>query len=276
MVSNMKKPKFSVVSFLDILGYKEIIKDSERVDELFVAVLSAINTTYKDVEGFVQKDQDNRDARGRDSIIQTLKYRAFSDNIVVSCELYPEPKDRFEYWENAVAIGTVLMIQADIQAELLIRHGFLSRGGTTIGDYYVDDEFVFGKALVDAFELEQNAIYPRILVDEKTRSLFIESAQEANYNARVEDRGTFQMDYDGEYFVDYLRVRAHLWKILFGQEFGPNYENLLLEHGRAIDGALVKNGQSIEKSRKLRQKYAWVRGYQEYLMREYHPRHNDN
>ena len=29
MVSNMKKPKFSVVSFLDILGYKEIIKDSE-------------------------------------------------------------------------------------------------------------------------------------------------------------------------------------------------------------------------------------------------------
>ena len=38
MVSNMKKPKFSVVSFLDILGYKEIIKDSERVDELFVAV----------------------------------------------------------------------------------------------------------------------------------------------------------------------------------------------------------------------------------------------
>ena len=104
MVSNMRKTKFSVVSFLDILGYKEIISDSERADELFVAVSSAINTTYKDIEGFIQKDRENRDARGRDSIIQTLKYRAFSDNIVVSCELYSEPKDQFEYWENAVAM----------------------------------------------------------------------------------------------------------------------------------------------------------------------------
>lgn len=163
----MSSTKLCIVSLLDILGYKESIQDDESASNLFNAVSDAVYTAKQDVERFIEKDRISNGERGWKTTIQKLRCRAFSDNIVVSCELKTEPRNEFDNWANAVAIGTVLMIQAHIQTKLLIDHGYLSRGGTVIGNYYINPKFVFGKALVDAYELEQIAKYPRNLVDGK-------------------------------------------------------------------------------------------------------------
>lgn len=48
--------------------------------------------------------------------------------------------------------------------------GWLVRGGITIGDFYIDDMFVWGAALVKAYELEEKiAVYPRVILDEKNQ-----------------------------------------------------------------------------------------------------------
>ena len=65
------------------------------------------------------------------------------------------------------------MIQAVVQTDLLSKHGLLSRGGITLGDYYRDENIVFGSGLVDAYILENNAETPRMLVDEKVIDAYV-------------------------------------------------------------------------------------------------------
>ena len=204
MKQQCRKLKTNVVSFLDILGYKEIMRDESRVNSLFDAVSSIVEKAKLYINEFTDMDGENGKKFGNgETIINTLKYRAFSDNIVISCELYPQSDDKFQNWVNAVAIATVAMVQADIQIELLINHGLLSRGGMTIGDYYIDSEFVFGQGLVDAFRLEQNAEYPRIVVDDEVVRIFHQSSKRAGYNVEKDGSGgLFKRDYDEEYFVN--------------------------------------------------------------------------
>ena len=257
--SRERKVTRHVVSFLDILGYKDIVKDERKMDGLLDAMLDAVKTASDAAERLIEKNKANY-GEGNTKI-DTLKHRAFSDNIVISCELYEEPKDEFEHRVNGVAIGTVLMIQAHIQTRLLIEHGLLSRGGATIGDYYIDENFVFGSGLVDAFELENNAEYPRILVDELLMNTYTKSAEKAGY--RGDYSGAFLEDFDGEWYVHYLRFGMWLRKILFDEDLESEYKELLQKHEAAVSKLFAENKETIGKKRKLRRKYAWVAGYHE-------------
>ena len=59
---------------------------------------------------------------------------------------------------------TFLAIIADIQRNFVLRYGLFLRGGITIGELSFNEDFVFGKGLIDAVALEETAIYPRIIM----------------------------------------------------------------------------------------------------------------
>ena len=47
--------------------------------------------------------------------------------------------------------------------------GLFVRGGVSVGEFYINEDIVFGPALLDAHNTESNlACYPRIVLDDKT------------------------------------------------------------------------------------------------------------
>lgn len=72
----------SVVSFLDILGFSNIVKDPERSLELFEAVSDATNDARAMVSTVTKRQTP-----------VSLSFRVFSDNIIVSCGYNPGTKD---------------------------------------------------------------------------------------------------------------------------------------------------------------------------------------
>lgn len=139
-----------IVAFIDILGFREIIKSTERNEELFKVVYEALNDIrYLSAN---LNDVTREKEFGRQEAL-------FSDNIVISY-LTESPEAEFSLIFDAMFLQLCLLYQ-----------GVLVRGGITVGRLYHSSNLIFGPALVRAYELESKyAIYPRILVDDKYAS----------------------------------------------------------------------------------------------------------
>ena len=94
----MKKigtPEQYVVSFLDIEGYSASVTadNPEETERLFDAVSKMIDDAMRSTGTLVKKARRKYGKR-RSVVARTLGYRGFSDNIVVFCGLYPDPKNK--------------------------------------------------------------------------------------------------------------------------------------------------------------------------------------
>lgn len=155
-----------IVAFIDILGFKEIIKQSER-DTTKIELLYSVLNFLKDWETsdnwdlkFVEIEEDaqkkgiaNFDIRGKTNTT------SFSDSIVVSVKVN----------DNVNEMTSTLVVNLAYIGALLIEKGILFRGGLTIGNIiHNDNGTVFGQALIDAYQLEtKSAKYPRIVLSDK-------------------------------------------------------------------------------------------------------------
>ena len=92
-----------------------------------------------------------------------MQVRAFTDNLVIGLTI-PEPIRGYDREWGETCIQTVVFYVAFIQAELA-RHGYLIRGAITVGDLYIDEDMVFGPALIEAYDAESKlAIFPRVIL----------------------------------------------------------------------------------------------------------------
>lgn len=133
------------VAYLDVLGAKKFM--AENSDKF----LNDLNSIYFDAvndviaTGFVTGE--------------TVDVKIFSDNILLAIKTGDNPE------EAKGKTTKILNVAANIYNNAL-RHGYLMRGAITIGDFFQNDVFVYGKALVDAVYMEENiAVYPRIVVN---------------------------------------------------------------------------------------------------------------
>lgn len=114
----------------------------------------------------------------------------FSDSIVFS---KPYSASSFEDFVSTVATW---------QRELLMS-GLLCRGGITFGKHFVDDKFLFSKAMIDAYHLEsQQARYPRILISTDLLQLVKPKVYVNNLPLINED--------DGVCFIDYITENSEV------------------------------------------------------------------
>ena len=155
-----------IVAFIDILGFKEIVKQSEQDTtkiELLYSVLDFLKNwetsdkwdlKFVEIEEDAQKKGvDNSDIRGKTNTT------SFSDSIVVSVKV----------GENVNEMTSTLVVNLAYIGAILIEKGILFRGGLTIGNIlHNDNGTVFGQALIDAYHLEtKSAKYPRIVLSDK-------------------------------------------------------------------------------------------------------------
>ena len=134
------------VAYLDVLGAKKFM--AENSDKF----LNDLNSIYFDAVNDVT-------ATG---IVtgETVEVKIFSDNILLAIKTGDDPE------EAKGKITKILNVAGNIYNNALW-HGYLMRGAINIGDFFQNDVFVYGKALVDAVYMEENiAVYPRIVVNE--------------------------------------------------------------------------------------------------------------
>lgn len=133
-----------VLAYVDILGWSEACKmESER--------LAAAAQVFHAVAGYRSagvKKQLQRDPNIRvNPMYLQVQAAAFSDNFVLSM-----PAD---YGARIFSVVEV--------CRRLLKLGFATRGGVTIGPVHHLDNVVFGPALTEAVELEKQANFPRLL-----------------------------------------------------------------------------------------------------------------
>jgi hypothetical protein len=149
---NEQKLKPHMIAFVDFMGTRDTVKKEEKKNQLFELLLWVHNEMRN--EGYFKAGIE-----GNGCTIQA-KVTSFSDNIVITIPI-----------SNDVTLGSDWNLALDHIQDIIFQlflkaseNNFLIRGAIDIGDLYHEKHMVFGNALINAYEHEQKAFYPRIIL----------------------------------------------------------------------------------------------------------------
>ncbi len=157
-----------IVAFIDILGFKQLIKESTQNPEKIILIQQILNFLKRnevtDINNwgidFIEIEEDAQKKTLTDfEILNDTSCTCFSDSMVVSV-LYNKSK------VNEI-ISTLISNLSYIGA-ILIKFGILLRGGITFGNLiHTNQGILMGQAFIDAYELESKyAKFPRIILSD--------------------------------------------------------------------------------------------------------------
>lgn len=227
------------LAYFDVLGYKAFFNEEESDHQKFLKdILGTLDYVKSQVNEFL-------------SFSSRIGLRVYSDNFLLYIK---EEGQQDKLYEDMNALAALTNVIALIQVKILEKYQILFRGGITKGEFYVDDNIIFGKGLIQAVEIEsKQAIYPRMVIDVDNFSLM-------NYDSLW--KYLIKKDDDGIYFVDYFNINI--------------YQNVYFDHEKTIGliqtlrGKIILlikkycnydnlSGQDeINQRSKLIEKYLWV------------------
>lgn len=225
-----------IVIYFDLLGFKYHIANS--LDETgFVHVRNVIY--------HLANEKKVHDKRNNEFGSDGLEISIFSDNAVLSIPLGDE-------FGNIYIIAMVEFLQRE-----LLELGYLVRGGMSVGKLYHKDNIVFGPALVEAVNIEQTTIYPRICFTTKTYEKIDTRLKKNGKYAYPNDIKAFNeliMKYKDEslnefYYLDFLSQ--------YGEFDEPEY---YLEYIKKVKKIIEKEKTKIIDSHTY-DKYEWFETY---------------
>ena len=246
------KLKASVVAFVDILGYQELIRDAHSngtAQSLLVRLHQGLSEASRHLN---ELDDDGNPYLPPDVWPHNDRYkiRTFTDNIVIGYPIFDDAESE---------LGAIFSKLADFQLEMVNR-GFFVRGAIAIGDLYIDDLTVFGQGLLDSYDGEsKQARDPRVVL---TKSAEKAVMQHVGYYARPsyspQARDLFK-DSDGQVFLNYLE------SILIAEEEHGPFFNILENHKSAVEAKLKEHRDKPN----YWAKYAWSANYHNYFCDQY-------
>ena len=170
------------VSYIDILGARKLMLQNND------NFLNDLNSIYFDAI---------RDVEFTNAVTRKDIYiKIFSDNILIAVQTTKNDINRVAKLEK------IINLSGNFYNNIL-RHGYLARGAITEGKFYKDDHdiFVYGKALTDAVNLEEeNAIYPRIITKKEIRDILPQYFLEACDGCYTLDSFLFNLIFDADLF----------------------------------------------------------------------------
>ena len=242
----------TILCYADILGFRarteRAINTGEEV-EFLQEVKRSLSAAY---EKF-------REAKRFDGeVLGLFDMKVFTDNIVVAYPLQDPGSDRGE-----PELFDLISIFAELQAGLAA-DGFLLRGAIATGRHYQDDDIAYGKALLEAVDLDKSGGSPRLVIAQSVERLILEHlswygrGSAPHYEILLEDPS------DGWLFVNYLE--AAFW--YFPE--GPIYHEVLEAHSKNVRTGLWEH----ESNASVREKYEWVACYHNYVCSTFVARHS--
>lgn len=185
----------SIVLFIDVLGFSNLVysKDKTKIENYFSYIQAEFNAYL---------------------VKRKFKYLIISDSIVVSTKKSKEN------------LSELIFITSKIQYQLFLK-GILIRGAISFGKLYInnDSNIIVGPGLINAYKLENNAQYPRIIIDRQIIPEFFSSTAEfINFTNNFfitlygETDGKIKFDKstkDGKPFINYMRMVVR---------YGPTYK----------------------------------------------------
>ncbi|GIX59797.1 hypothetical protein BPADB04_48270 [Bacillus paranthracis] len=234
----------SIVCFTDILGFSNLI----------------INTPNRQSGNHLLKNL-HEILTNQYALMREMNpyghFKTFTDNVILA---YP----RFQDGEGQS--GSLFMSFIDYQLEMTL-NGYFLRGGIALGDYYGDDDFAYGPALIEAHDLEcSKASYPRIILSDNMVKMVCEHL---DYYAPLTFAPQFShllKDADGSCFVNYLYGLHEMF--ICGDrsdEDFNSYVDQLKKHKDIVEEKL----QQFSNNPKLYAKYEWVAQYHNYYCEQY-------
>lgn len=130
-----------IVAFIDILGFKYLVNDESKVEDIGAILKLPYFMGQDGVAGMLK--------------IKSVMMTSISDSLVFSIGL-----------NERGAMNKITRLLSVFTQALLSQHSLLLRGGIAVGKLYHDSDVVYGPGLVKAYELENKiSIYPRIVMD---------------------------------------------------------------------------------------------------------------
>jgi hypothetical protein len=227
--------KTRVVAFIDILGFKESIKKSNKDKKEYERVLN----TLTELQDFFIKPRDEYLIEADEALKLDTQIMQVSDSLVISRLL-----------EGRGGIYKMLTHCA-FATHLLISNGYLCRGAIKIGNLHHTDKMIFGEAFIKAYSAESEERYPIIKFDKELFEIartYPALANEANANWEVDFiKKDCQELMTGIYYLNYF----------------TNYDNLVgggegaasIHYSDLRD--IIVNGLK-EKAPSVYEKYRWA------------------
>ena len=240
-INGTPKLRRSVVGFIDILGYMDLVKSAKSREDS-QDILDRVHLALKRSREHVDPNQ-SEDALLRLRDKDFSAFRAFTDNIVIGHPIHDD---------GEIELGSVFNELSYFQM-LMTMEGFFVRGAIAIGDLYMDDIAVFGEGLIEAYEAETTlARDPRIVLAPSAQTAVNRHLEYYSRGSHAPQNRDLLRDSDGQYFVNYLDTLI--------PENGYFYEKELSAHKARIEEKLA-----LLRSRPpVWAKYLWAANYHNY------------
>lgn len=139
--------------FVDLLGFRHEIRaavSSGSEKEVFDQFMSV-------VEPEIQRTMMPQEDEGDDRFPRCWDAKVFTDNVVLGYPIHSHGESEFGF-----ALTQLLEFQLHLALE-----GYFVRGGWSVGLLFMNQNTIYGSALLDAYDLEQeHAVYPRVILSE--------------------------------------------------------------------------------------------------------------
>ena len=239
----------SFVYYADILGYSTMSRtaiNKGKGNRFLKRLRDSLSSAYKRVKSHSEKYD-----------ISFYSVKVFTDNIVIG---YPLLNPDFNYGEPE--LGDMFSISAEFQAGLTAE-GFLIRGGIAYGNHFMDDDIVFGEALLQAIEQDKNGGAPRITLAKSARNIVEKQLSFYAHKSHSPQNEDLLEDADGKIFLNYLNIAF----IAF-PEGRISFKLLEMHRDTIVQGLEKYKGDSG-----IRAKYLWSASYHNYIVEEFLKNH---
>lgn len=248
----------NLCAFIDILGYKNLVNDSEKNSNAISIIKKLEEIIGKTITEYIEYSSHGN--------MGPFDYEIFSDSIIITT---PISLDYDDYSQSQVKCDTYIRYLRDKLFELcLILSGIqmqalhadiIFRGSISIGNHYRSQKIMFSKALVNAYTSEtKNAIYPRIIIDTIYQNDALNSKEILESLHRM---GILLKDNDC-YFVDFIG------RMLTFRTWSPEVTQYSIIELKELIEKNLKIYEINEGSKKVFNKYIWLANYYNFQVKD--------
>lgn len=228
--------RLSYCAFLDVLGFSERIRDSYKNGSADTLLESFHEILARSIAQIKQSTDESM-----------LYFKSFTDNVVLA---HPRFSSDMES-----EFGFILWSVNEYQFQMALK-GFFIRGGLAVDQLFMDENSVYGAALLEAYRLESKvAVNPIVVLCDNTMKLVDMHIGYYSGEIAPQIRDVLKGP-DGRYFLNYLTEC-----IIEGDDREYLDADSLRLHKHQIESAL----KSYAAIPTVFSKFSWLAAYHNYF-----------